>query len=322
MFFTKKDGTQSAVIANDRTFTPGSQGTTGSATLSLATPSIRFINAIEGVTLRIFSDKLADISLGFTDSTQYYGVTSGSITINNILNQNGISLNNGNPLQTQFGDYNTLVAVLNKAESDPNKQFTFVLFNETTPSNMDTADSDATKSWVRLMDFAQTGRFVTLAYTAGAIASNIGFLVNTPFSAVPATTTQMKLYDSVSGSYNNPDLTLTTDFTAKNAYTIMLFATDAGVKSAKIVTDRQVGGAGVQTSTTTSGSSTTGADTTTTAGTSTTGASTSTSGASSSTSSTSSTPATTRGVINQEDTGAAGKLAAFGLVTLVALALF
>jgi len=94
VFFTTKAGVQSAKVVMDRSVTQSStSGTTGSATLGLTTPSIRFVNAIEGASLSIYTNKLNDITLPFMEATAYFPIADGSITISNVVN-NGVSYNN------------------------------------------------------------------------------------------------------------------------------------------------------------------------------------------------------------------------------------
>jgi len=279
--------------------------------------SVRFVNAIEGSTLTIYTNKLNDITLAYQQSTIYYPVADGTIQITNILDQNGNSWNGGNPLLTSFGPYNTLVAVMYEAETDPTKKFLLVLFNETKPANMDSG-SDNTKAWVRLMDFSQSIKYITLASPAGAIAQYIGFLQTTTYSALSASTNQVRFYNSETQTYNTPSLLVDTSFSGQNAYTIMFFTSSTGVQSTVITNDRTVG-SGVSQSTSTASATTTGAtDATTQAVPQTT---TTTGSPSMTTQATMMTTKSPIGVNNPEGNGS-GKLAAFGLVSLIALALF
>jgi len=267
--------------------------------------SLRFVNAMEGTTITIYSNKLSDITLAYQGATAYYPIDDGTIQITNILDQNGNSLTNGVPLLTSFGPYNTLVAVINDAETDPTKKFLMVLFNETKPASMDSANTDTSKAWLRLMDFSQSIKYITLASQAGAIAQYIGFLQATPFTSLAASTNQLRFYNSETETYNTPSLLVDTTFSGANAYTVMFYTSSSGVQSAVVVNDRAVGSGNQQQSTV--------AASTTTGSASTTGQTTE-----SSPMMTTNSPIQQTGVNNQEN--GSEKLAAFGLVTLIAIA--
>jgi len=294
--------------------------------------SVRFVNAIEGTTLTIFTNKLDSITLPYMSATAYFPIADGTIQITNVLDQNATSLNNGSPLLTSFGPFYTLVAIINEAETDPTKRFALVLFNETAPTSMDTSN-DSTKVWVRLMDFSQSVQYITLAYQAGAIAQYVGFLQTTTYTPIAASTTQLRFYNSATQTYNTPSLLINTTFISLNAYTIMFFTSSNGTQSANVIKDRAVGTNG---STSTSGSATT-TGSQSTSGSSTSGSSTSGSQSTQSMTTGVSTPSTSgtkmttsapsmttnsplqTGSNNQEN--GSDKLAAFGLISLIAIAL-
>jgi len=294
---------------------------TAMVSMILAQPSssnsVRFVNAIEGSTITIYSNKLNDINLAYQATTAYFPIADGTIQITNILDQDGNSLTNGVPLLTSFGPYHTLVAVINEAETDPTKKFLLVLFNETKPTAMDSANTDSSKAWLRMMDFSQSVKYITLASQAGAIAQYIGFLQTTPYTALAASTSQLRFYNSETQTYNTPSLLVDTSFSGANAYTIMFFTSSTGVQSAVVVNDRAVGSGVVDQSTTTSGSMTTAP----VAGSTTTGSPSLTTQSSPMMTTGSVPMMTTRspiGVNNNEN--GSEKLAAFGLVSLIAIA--
>jgi len=294
-----------------------------------AQDSIRFVNNVENTTIRIYSNKLDTITLPFMGVSQFFNVSDGVLSITNVLDQNSSSLTGGTPLLTEFGAHYTLVATINKAETDPTKRFVLALFNESAPAGFDQS-TDSTKAWIRFLVLTQDIQYLTLASPAGAIVSYAGFLTYTPYTSIAASTTNMRVYKSDTQTYNTPLIVFNTTFVGLEAYTIMFFTENNGTLSfVSVIDDRHVG---AESSTTTAAGTTTGAQgtstgaqgTTTAQGTGAQGTSTGsqatgamTSGVVSPVTTKAPVEVTTQGVINNNE-NSASKLA-FGVASLIAL---
>jgi len=267
-------------------------------TLAIATAaddldSLRFVNAIEGKTLSIYTNEYDNpITLGFMESTSYLTIQGGVIQITNVLDQNGNALTNGNPIMITFGPHYTSVCINNNG-------FLMVLYNETAPASMDAAQ-DSSKAWIRMMDLGSAVEYNTLAYQAGAVFQYVGYLQTTAYVSIPVTTTAMRMYDPQTQTYNTPSLAFQTSFQSNTAYTVMFFTPTSG-QTVVITTDRMVAGA-------TQPSSTTGSNT----------GSLSTGDQTGSQTSSQTGQTQTGGVINNNETNGASSISTLGMVAFVA----
>jgi len=161
----------------------------------------------------------------------YQTVSGGSISVTNVVDStSGDSYTNGQTLLISF-DFNATVAVVSF-----NGSVVLALFNETIP-----ADIDSSEAYIRLIDLASTSNFVTLASTAGSIASYVGSYVCTPYVAMNPSVTALRVFDSVTGTYNTPSVTLSASFVGGDAYTVFYFTPTSG-PAATVIYDRSLTG--------------------------------------------------------------------------------
>jgi hypothetical protein len=199
---------------------------------ALCEPNVRFVNQIEGSSLVIYSDKLTTISLPYEAVTPYYDISTGSLSITNVLDASGNSLTNGNPILLSFDSFATVALV------HTGGKFTLVMLNESSSVPM----TDETQAYVRMIDLAEAVQYVSLASVAGSITSYTGFLVATPFKSVDPTATQFRIFESTAGTYNSPLVTLPVTLSAGKAYTVFFFTPQSGA-TATLAYDHDVSGA-------------------------------------------------------------------------------
>jgi len=202
-------------------------------TVSYANPTIRFVNAIENTTLDIYTNEFKTFTLNYTEVSSYIETLSnGTLQVTNVVNHDTQESLIGSIPQLVSFPYNATIAIYQK-----NGTTYLILFNETSPSIIE--DS---KCWVKLVDLGYTANLITLASVSGDIVSYVGPLVNSPYVNVDPTTTSLRIYNSSTGSYNTPDITLSTQLNATNAYTVFYFEPSTG-PMAEIVFDRSFAGA-------------------------------------------------------------------------------
>jgi hypothetical protein len=197
----------------------------------LCEPYVRFVNQIEGSTLTVYSDKLTTINLAYEAATPYYDVATGSVSITNVLDASGNSLTDGNPILLSFDSFATVALVYTGGK------FTLVMLNESLSVPM----NDNTQAYVRMIDLAEAVQYVSLASVAGSITSYTGFLVATPFKPVDPTSNQLRIFESTSGTYNAPLVTIPVSLTAGSAYTVFFFTPQSGA-TATLVFDHDITG--------------------------------------------------------------------------------
>jgi len=191
-------------------------------------PYVRFVNQIEGRNLTVYTDALPVMQLSFMNSTAYVSVPSGSLSITNVVDQNGTSLTNGVTILLTFDTYATAALVWTGG------QFTLVRLLENSSAPLMT---DSSKAYVRVIDLGEDVQYISVATVAGTIASYEGFLVATNYQPVdPSITSEFRIFNSVTGTYNTPILTLPAALIAGEAYTVFFFTPVAG-PSAYIVYD-------------------------------------------------------------------------------------
>jgi len=186
-------------------------------------PNVRFVNAIEGSTIDIYTNELNTVHLTYEQVTDYVSVPAGSIHVTNVLDQNSNSLNNAVPILIQFDYYATVVAVI----ADGN--FVLVLLNETVSTGM--SDADPSKAYVRMIDLGNATRYTTIASASGSLSTYVGFLEATPFVAIDKSTSDLVVFDSQAGTYNDPILTIPTSFNGGSAYTVFFFTPTSGANA-------------------------------------------------------------------------------------------
>jgi len=197
--------------------------------IAFADPYVRFVNQIEGRNLTVYSDALPVMQLPFMNSTAYVSVPSGSLSITNVVDQNGTSLTNGVSLLLTFDTYATAALVWTQG------QFTLVRLLENTSAPVMT---DATKAYVRVINLGEGVQYISVATVAGTISSYQGFLVATNYQQVdPSITSEFRIFNSVSGTYNTPIITIPATLTAGKAYTVFFFTPSNGIDSAYYVYD-------------------------------------------------------------------------------------
>jgi len=194
-------------------------------------PAVRFVNGIEGKTIDIYSGQLDTVHLDYEGVSGYQQLSGGQISVTNVVDStSGNSFTNGEPLLISF-QFNATVAVIPSGNG-----VVLALFNETLPMPIDTS-----KAYVRLMSLSSESKFITLASVSGSIASYAGSMVCTQFVAVDPSVSSLRIYDSQSGTYNSPMITLPTTLSAANAYTVFYFTPSSG-PAAEIVHDRVLNG--------------------------------------------------------------------------------
>jgi len=196
------------------------------------TAFLRFVNEIPGSTYTIYTNALTPLKVNYTGITEYVPVPvedgTGSITVSNVIDQHGNSVSSG--LLLTFTNYTTFVL------ASPST-FTIVKFVENVSNAL---TNDETQAYVRVINLGSTEEYLTVAGVAGSIAAYQGFLEATSYVAVnPTITTQFRIYDTVNGSYNNPELVLPVQLQAGDAYTVFYFAsnTSTSAKIAKLAYD-------------------------------------------------------------------------------------
>jgi len=199
---------------------------------SSGTPAVRFVNALEGSTIDIYSSELDTVHLNYMQVDGYQSVSGGSISVTNVVDSStGNSYTNGQSLLISF-DFNATVAVVFF-----NGGVVLALFNETFPeSSLDTANS-----YVRLIDLSNSTSFITLASTSGSIASYVGSYVCTTYQSVDPSTTSFRIFDSQTQTYNTPSVTMTATIAAGDAYTVFYFTPSSG-PAAVVALDRSLTG--------------------------------------------------------------------------------
>jgi hypothetical protein len=199
-----------------------------------ADPYVRFVNQIEGSNLTVYSNSLDVIKLEFMNSTSYIAVPSGSISVTNVVNQNGTSLTNGMSILLNFDTYATIALVWTGG------QFTLVRLLENTSAPLMT---DTSKAYVRVIDLGEGVQYISVATVAGAMSSYQGFLVATNYESVdPSITSEFRIFNSQTGTYNTPMITIPANLTAGNAYTVFFFTSSTGANYATLVYDRDISG--------------------------------------------------------------------------------
>jgi hypothetical protein len=204
--------------------------------LSLAaatSPSVRFVNQVEGSTLTVYSNAISTFSLDYMASTNYYPIEGGQLMVTNILDQNGNSLNDGNSLLLSFGSFATIALV------KIGNTFTPVQLNETVDPNMPM--NDVSKAYVRMIDLGQGVQYVSFAAVSGSLSAYTGFLVATPFKEVSPSINEFRIFDSQSGTYNTPILKTSVTLQAGKVYTYFFF-TPTNTVSGYLAYDHDVDG--------------------------------------------------------------------------------
>jgi len=210
---------------------------------AVASPSVRFVNGLEGANIDIHTTELDTISLNYMSSSAYVAST-GQIHVTNVVDSTtGNSYTNGESLLITF-DFAATIAVVYD-----NGQAILALFNETLPTTVDT-----TKAWIRVIDLATSSEFVNFATVSGTFAAYVGPFVATQFQSVAASTNDLRVFDSATGSYNSPMVDIPVSMTAGNAYTVFYFTPASGA-SANFNFDHTFSGS-TQPSSTSSSSST------------------------------------------------------------------
>jgi len=196
-------------------------------------PSVRFVNALEGKTIDIYSGQLDTIHLAYEQVSGYQTLYGGEISVTNVVDStSGNSYTNGEPLLISF-DFNATVAIVASGSG-----VILALFNETFSGPIDTS-----KAYVRLIDLAPVSSkgFITLSETSGNVAAYVGPMVCTLYQPMDGSISSFRIYNSESGTYNNPDIVLPATLDAGTAYTVFYFTPSSG-QAAEIVADRQLNG--------------------------------------------------------------------------------
>jgi len=267
----------------------------------MATPACRFVNALEGANVDIHSTEFDTIHLNYAEASSYQASTTGQVHVTNVVDStSGNSYTNGESLLIQF-TFDATIAII-----EDNGQVVLALFNETFPGSIDTS-----KAYIRVLDLASSSEFVNFATIAGTFAAYVGPMVATQFYAVDPSTTDLRVFDSATGSYNAPMVDSTISVTAGNAYTYFYFTPASGA-SGTFAFDHTVSGAVIPPATSTSSS-------TSAKATSTSGVQTSTSGVqATSTSGVQST--STSGIVEQSSTSVrVNSSAQVGVVALLSV---
>jgi len=179
---------------------------------------VRFVNGLEGASIDIHSTELDTIHLEYMQASTYTGIAAGQIHVTNVVDSNtGNSYTNGEPLLITFNFDATVAVVSNGATA------VLALFNET-----NAVSSDTSKSWIRVIDLATSSEFVNFATVEGSFAAYVGPMVVTKCQAVSASDNELRVYDSATGSYNSPMVSLPIAMTAGNAYTAFYFTPSSG----------------------------------------------------------------------------------------------
>jgi hypothetical protein len=197
--------------------------------LASATPYVRFVNTIEGVTVTIKSNRLADISLNYQSVTNYNAIPEGSISVSSISDSNGNQLTSVSIL-INFNFFATVAVVKYEGRT------VLVLFNETMPA---ANDNNGNRAWIRMMNFNSAINYISIDSNSAALFSYVGYLEVTPFVAINAASTSSLIgSQSGNGAVSFP-VDIGSGFIANNAYTIMVFSPASG-NIGKVVYDHAV----------------------------------------------------------------------------------
>jgi len=219
--------------------------------------SVRFVNALEGATVDVHTSELDTVHLTYMECSSYTAVTGGQIHVTNVVDSNtGNSYTNGQSLLITFNFDATVAIVTSGGEA------VLALYNETAPSTV-----DPTKSWIRVIDLATSSEFVNFATVEGTFAAYVGPMVVTQYQSVSTSDNVLRVFDSATGSYNSPMVSVPITLSAANAYTAFYFTPTTGPAANYVYDHTFSGAAGSSTSSSTGisipSSSTSGSETST-----------------------------------------------------------
>jgi len=198
-----------------------------------AVGNVRFVNAIEGVSVEIQTDQFATINLAYTGVSSYETANTGSVQITNIIDStSGDSLINNQPQMIYFDSFYATVALVNS-----NTGVVCVLYNETLTADQ-LANGSQTSAFVRFIDLAQLN-FTNLQGdgnpNSAILFSYEGYLVNTPFVEVSPQFTSLIV--SQAGTSNQ--WTVPVSLSISSLYTIFFFG-ESGTYSGVATYDRTI----------------------------------------------------------------------------------
>jgi len=185
-----------------------------------ATGYVRFVNAIEGVTVQIATDQFATTTLAYTGVSSYETASTGSVQITNIINSaTSASLINNQPQMIYFDNFYATVALVNSGSG-----VVCVLYNETLSAD-DMANGSQTSAFVRFIDLAQLN-FTNLQGSgnpnSAILFSYEGYLVNTPYVDVsPEFTSLLVVQAGTANQWSVP-----VSLSISSLYTIFFFGSD------------------------------------------------------------------------------------------------
>jgi len=186
-------------------------------------PFIRFINALEGQTITISTDRFAPITLNYQEATSYSAVSEGSVSVSSVTTSTDPTNLNPTTISITFDFYATVACV----QADVG--FRMVLFNETAPAIMNN-DNTADRAWIRFIDLGAGVQFLNLNTNTGTLFSYVGFLESTAFAPVnTASTSTLTVVES--GTSNSYPVSLTSaggSISQSNAYTVFFFTPASG----------------------------------------------------------------------------------------------
>jgi hypothetical protein len=184
---------------------------------------LRFTNAFQD-TVSISSTATGNVTLAFGQTSSYISVASGSVSVTQVLDNNGTNLISTSILVT-FSGYGTVaVAVVNGG-------FFLLYYNETSSIAAMTTGS-TTDAFVRIIDLAPNTTGVAVNANGAPVIQYVTYLENTPFVSVPINNTILSV--TVGGS----TITLGS-INVSNVYTVFVFGNN-GTNTASLSLDRSI----------------------------------------------------------------------------------
>jgi len=184
---------------------------------------LRFTNAFQD-TVSISSAATGNVTLAFGQTSSYISVASGSVSVTQVLDNNGTNLIS-TPILVTFGGYGTVAAAV------VNGAFYLLYYNETSSIAAMTTGS-TTDAFVRIIDLAPNTTGVAVNANGAPVIQYVTYLENTPFVSVPINNTILSV--TVGGS----TITLGS-INVSNVYTVFVFGNN-GTNTASLSLDRSI----------------------------------------------------------------------------------